>query len=403
MGTFLTIVICVCLLIFATSLIRDLRKTSGGYSYSSGSHSAKNDKLDLKKIRPLIEALMIESRGVINSDDLLKMWGVQDCVEKTFPKRHLDEILAGLRRMGYDLVPNYNYGHKRLAFNEMCVIYRRPTQPGAHKLNAEQIHKIELFLKLFSMVIFDSKAIQADHDYSMECTASLGAPKEGNDFFRAYLLWMLQKKQVFEKKVKDEVIALQASEKETFVNMLIKATYVNGNIDDKRVDALKKILPTLGVNPGTIHSLLHQSLTDEPGFAVVEKSEGAAEYAIRQPGAVRNESKATYHLDHNRLEELKQQSRKAQELLSDIFVQEEETEPETSSQPKDGMLELLERLFEKECWEKSEVQEICGRGVMLGNILEQINDYAYSKVEDIVVEEDGDQIYVTVEYKEHLI
>ena len=40
---------------------------------------------------------------------------------------------------------------------------------------------------------------------------------------------------------------------------------------------------------------------------------------------------------------------------------------------------------------------------MLGNILEQINDYSYSIVEDIVVEEDGDTIYVTTEYKEQLI
>ena len=403
MGTFLTIVICVCLLILAIGIIRELRNTSDEYSYSSGSHSAKNDKLDLKKIRPLIEALMIESRGVINSDDLLKMWGVKYYGEKTLPKRHLDEILAGLKRMGYDLVPNYNYGHKRLGFNEMSVIYRRPDQPRAHSLNSAQIHKIELFLKLFSMVVYDSKAVQADYDYAMECAAGLGSPKEGNDFFRAYLLWMLQKKQVFEKRVKDEVIALQSSEKETFVNMLLKATYVNGSIENKRVDSLKKILPTLGVNPDMIHSLLHQSLTEEHGLAVVEKSETAVEHTIRKPGTVSNESKATYDLDNDRLEELRQQSRKAQELLSDIFETEDEVESIDNQEPKDNILLLLEKLFEKECWSKSEVQEICGPGAMLGNILEQINDYAYAKVEDIVVEEDGDQIYVTVEYKEHLI
>jgi hypothetical protein len=40
---------------------------------------------------------------------------------------------------------------------------------------------------------------------------------------------------------------------------------------------------------------------------------------------------------------------------------------------------------------------------MIGNILERINDYSYSKVEDLVVEEDGDCIYVTLEYKDKLI
>ena len=40
---------------------------------------------------------------------------------------------------------------------------------------------------------------------------------------------------------------------------------------------------------------------------------------------------------------------------------------------------------------------------MIGNLLEQINDYAYSKIKDIVVEDDGDNIYVTTDYKEQLI
>ena len=36
-------------------------------------------------------------------------------------------------------------------------------------------------------------------------------------------------------------------------------------------------------------------------------------------------------------------------------------------------------------------------------MLEKLNDYAYEKVGDIVVEEDGDNIYVMTEYKEQLI
>ena len=39
----------------------------------------------------------------------------------------------------------------------------------------------------------------------------------------------------------------------------------------------------------------------------------------------------------------------------------------------------------------------------LGSLLEQINDYSCSKIDDIVVEEDGDKIYVTTEYKTQLI
>ena len=65
--------------------------------------------------------------------------------------------------------------------------------------------------------------------------------------------------------------------------------------------------------------------------------------------------------------------------------------------------EILVKLLTKEQWERTELAELVGPDVMIGNLLEQINDYAYSVVKDIVVEEDGDNIYVTTEYKEQLI
>ena len=36
---------------------------------------------------------------------------------------------------------------------------------------------------------------------------------------------------------------------------------------------------------------------------------------------------------------------------------------------------------------------------MLGAVLEQINDFAYEKIDDAVVEDDGTNIYVTMNYK----
>ena len=60
-------------------------------------------------------------------------------------------------------------------------------------------------------------------------------------------------------------------------------------------------------------------------------------------------------------------------------------------------------MFEKEIWTRTEIQELAGPGVMIGSLLEKINDYSCSKVDDIVVEEEGENIYVTVEYKEMLI
>jgi hypothetical protein len=158
------------------------------------------------------------------------------------------------------------------------------------------------------------------------------------------------------------------------------------------------------VDPASIHSLLHQSIINA-GLATVEQAEGVSEYAIRQPDEKKPTKKetSTIVLDERKLGDLKKQTQEAQELLSDIFIEEEETLIPDNNSTNNVVLEALQKLLERETWQRAEVQEFFGANVMLGNILEQINDYAYSKVDDIVVEEDGDTIYVTTEYKEQLI
>ena len=108
-------------------------------------------------------------------------------------------------------------------------------------------------------------------------------------------------------------------------------------------------------------------------------------------------------LDMTKLNELQQQTKAAQELLSEIFVEEEEAPKPDLQKKENSIVAVLAKLLEKEVWTRDEVKEMVGASVMIGNLLEEINDYSYSKVDDIVVEEDGDQIYVTTEYKNQLI
>lgn len=65
---------------------------------------------------------------------------------------------------------------------------------------------------------------------------------------------------------------------------------------------------------------------------------------------------------------------------------------------------IMKMLFTKEVWSYEEVETICKkRKQMIGSVLEQINDYALSKVDDIVLEDDGDNIYMMTEYKDMLL
>ena len=132
----------------------------------------------------------------------------------------------------------------------------------------------------------------------------------------------------------------------------------------------------------------------------METAQPAREYVIRKP----EPKPAKPLLDPRKLAELQQQTREAQSMLAEIFVQEEEKPmPPTPDAGRPVFIGILEKLFAKEEWTRAEIVEMAGPNVMIGNLLEQINEYACSKIDDIVLEEDGDRIYVTLEYKDRLI
>ena len=134
--------------------------------------------------------------------------------------------------------------------------------------------------------------------------------------------------------------------------------------------------------------------------AVVEKPKKTKGFAIPKPEKKKEEPL----LDLNKLAALRDETKTAQEMLAKIFVQEEEQVQDDIRQPNlNPLKEILAKLLTKEQWTRIELEGLVGPDVMIGNLLEQINDYAYSRINDIVVEEDGDNIYVTTEYKEQLI
>ena len=376
------------------------RTSTENYGPSSQENQQK-EKRRAESVTSFADQVIAEKNGLVNSNDLLPLFGLAIHTDRMLHKMHLDKLIEGLRKLGYGVIPNHQYSHKRLDYNEPCVLYKansklpEPISPSARKG--------ELFLKLFSVILNGTQTIYSDQEYIYNCFEELKINEKHHAHLYAYIQWLQLKKQSYDKKTKDEVAELPKSTKEKFVKLLLDSISTNGCIDHNRLEALKKVLPTLDEDPASIHSLLHQSITND-GLATIEQYEGATEYTIRQPEEQKPIKKetSTIVLDKKKLGNLRQQTQIAQELLSDIFTEEEEVHL-PDSKTSNAVVEALQKLLEKDTWQREEVQELLGANVMIGNMLEQINDYAYSKVDDIVVEEDGDTIYVTTEYKEQLI
>lgn len=108
-------------------------------------------------------------------------------------------------------------------------------------------------------------------------------------------------------------------------------------------------------------------------------------------------------LNSKKLDIYKQETEKSQALLTDIFADIEELKPEIKSNT-DSLNEMLILLFTKEIWNKDDLDSICkSKGLILGAVLEEINDYSYSKIDNAVIEDNGDEIFVVLDYKNELL
>lgn len=108
-------------------------------------------------------------------------------------------------------------------------------------------------------------------------------------------------------------------------------------------------------------------------------------------------------LDMSQLSRIEEDTKESQKILSDIFTDTDITEDINIKVSKDVM-EIMRMLLTKEVWTFEEVEMICKKKKqIIGAVLEQINDYALSIVDDIILDEDGNNIYVMTEYKEILL
>lgn len=366
------------------------------------------DILENPQIKALVETLheTIERDpyAVMNIDDLLRLCECQCENESSLYKSHIESIQNGLRRLGYGIAPDYELDKKRLNFHNNCVVYRSLDRNQIQHPTEEYL-RIDLFIKLAAYIVQGDNILDSDVAAIFDYIRIHGTKLENVEHLYAVAKWRFSSvKQILDQQIKKSIQEnLTQKQQEIFGHELILYSCTNGDVRPKRAERLKKLLPLLGINAENIHVLIHRTLTDDEGFAVVERKSDAVEYQI---GQTKPAEAPKVVINPEKLRIFEQQTKEAQELLSDIFVGDEDQLQTDipSNKPAEAWVDILKLLLTKEIWNRADIEQECRkRGVMLGAVLEQINDFAYSRVDDAVVEDDGETLFVTLAYKEQLI
>lgn len=336
----------------------------------------------------------------LDIDAILAQWEYCRKEEKTLPKKSVDTIIGGFNILGYGIAPDYNIDKKRFGFGDQCIIFRS-INDGTFSMN-NIYARTELFVKMAAQVLYPYDNTTEERCYVQKYIASQNDSKRNQKQVFAYFEWLMLNKQRYESKLKDVIpLLFDEIERIEICDALIGLCCIGGSVNSNRVEIVKKALPLFGVDSSDIHSRIHRIFTGEiDDFVTIEKKSDASEFSIPQ----QETTKPKFYIDTKKLSKIEEQTFESQKILSEIFDKEEACTISDIPSKLSVDLEILELLLSKESWNRSDVEAICmEKNLMVGSLLEKLNDYSYSKINDNVIDDCGDIIYVTTVYKEQLI
>ena len=318
-----------------------------------------------------------------------------------------DKIIYKLKELGIFVYPNTR--DKIISYNNDLVLCKI-----SHDDNIdidENIFKdILTYIKIVIFVIQEDGLVVNDGKKVADFVKSYVK----NDYQLKYCMcvfWYMHKEIQYLKPYLARAIAMLSLDfRKSIAKHIKQFAFIGNDISFERVDQLERILPFLGddwkklkkeleilqkdiivedISPKTIRTNHRRWTSKTPHTNIVTTKP-------HKPTIVT--------LDIEKIRIFEEQTKESQQILSDIFNDNIEESNVVTHRDNGVMLEILKIIISKSVWERPELEKICLRyNQILVSILEQINDYAYDNVNDTVIDDDDDIVYVNTDYKDKLI
>lgn len=339
---------------------------------------------------------------LIDVDSLLDKIGYIRKNEKSLYLQPIQAITNSLKKLNVGITPLIDVDNKRLNFGDKCIIYK--IKGVSQVKRTDTYSRLELFVKLVVLLIQADRCDENDVIFVENYIDSQSDTSSNTIHLKAYFRWLQHKKLPFDKGTKDSISKLlNKGQCKQIAHLLLKLSCNQGYVNNQRVEVLTKIYPLLGEDVNNIHSQIHRMLIDDEDFVTVEVTTDAKEYVIAQPEGQSIRKQKIVKIDTAKLSKLEVQTASAQNMLAEIFNENEIEQPIVTTSDS-LIMGILTELSLKNEWTKAEIECLCEKyNVLVGALLEQINDYAYDKIGDIVIEDCGDKINVSVDYIKDMI
>ncbi|WP_193065691.1 tellurite resistance TerB family protein [Hafnia alvei] len=308
-------------------------------------------------------------------------------------KKEADLMQAFALKMGYSLAPDPYYHHVKSDVDGALVLF--PAAEGGRFSPSAEFISAVMTLRLGAMVaLIDNSLDQAEQKVLENAINNTGFTDDEKHSLHAYLTWQLHTPANMTG-MKSRIELMGAAEKAAVGKVIVSVACSDGTIAPAEIKQLEKIYSSLGLDPSSVSSNIHQHSATEHDLV--------SSVPTDQPTA-------GFTLDANVLAHHESATDDVRKLLNTIFTEEEPKEPESApaSLTEAGGLDsahsqLYRSLLEKEQWSRKEATELCGNlNLMLGGALEVINDWSYAVVDAPVLDDADNDIWVDLEIAKEL-
>ena len=352
------------------------------FNYSEGDHQS------VKVVEAFYKRIIDENEYIITSyDEIIKSFGFKCSTIHFCSKRYSDIFLTKLKEWELITYPDLRQLDLKMFSKTRCVLYRDNFDG--------QVVKSQTYLTLLAYIKMALYVVQEDEYNSSDVdliknVLTKYAPnvKTAKELVSIFLLSLNEIQRL--NCIKQDIKILDIKLLNELIVTLKMLAYVNGDVTRERRDQLECLLPVLGYKINNLGEELKQ-LSPK---VIVPKQNNRHVKTDAQP--------IRFTLDLSELQRLQEDTAKARHLLSKIFAEEPDDLSTNVQEPP--FMPLLRIILSKPAWPISEIKELCtASGIMYGAFIENSNDYAFSKVDDILLEEDEGMLYVAINYKSEIL
>ena len=312
-------------------------------------------------------------------------------------------IVDACEALGYTLEPNANINQKAYKNDTKVVLYK--TQNLEDRISQNYLIA-SLFMDIGYQIALEDNELQETEivyiDNYIQNEFNLSASEKLRLKMKSELL--VHTKEINTTgTIKKLISSLDDAGKEKIAQYMIFVAMADGIVKDKELKVLHKIFKQFDLSEEYLNSTLSKLIDKNDEVVIVEKGKTTNKKGSRIPPNVDTQEKIEFKLDIKKLEKIKTNTSEIQNVLQDIFADEQaqelKIEPTESNSVEDTENSELENelqsiiniIIGKEAWTRNELLSVIqGKGLMLGSLVESINEWSEEKYGDFLIEEDDD-------------